>query len=234
MFNIASTTTAAAIALAASLALVAIPAAAQSKGGKIVCWKDKSGKVVGCGDTVPPEYQGSGTRELDRSGVTRKTTESAAAVEKRRALEQEQTKLKAEEQKKAAEQKRQDMALINTYTSEREIDQRRDRDLQQADLQISQLEASLKNAAEREQKIKARHDAVAKTGKPVPDGLKEELSGVAAEKQKLESSIAAREKEKEMIRARYAEQKRRYVELKGGTPSSVPATPTPAAAATKK
>ena len=36
--------------------VVSVPAMAQSK-GKLVCWKDKSGKVIGCGDTVPPEYR---------------------------------------------------------------------------------------------------------------------------------------------------------------------------------
>ena len=32
------------------------PAQAQDKPGRIVCWKDKTGKVVGCGDKVPLEY----------------------------------------------------------------------------------------------------------------------------------------------------------------------------------
>ena len=36
--------------------VIAMPQSAQAQSkGKIVCWKDKSGKVMGCGDTVPPE-----------------------------------------------------------------------------------------------------------------------------------------------------------------------------------
>ena len=51
-------------ALAVALAaLVGGDALAQKK---IVCWKDKAGKVVGCGDTVPPEYQDNATKELDK------------------------------------------------------------------------------------------------------------------------------------------------------------------------
>ena len=57
-------------ALAAAAALMAFSGSAlaqASKGsGKIVCWKDKAGKVVGCGDRVPPEFQDSATKELDR------------------------------------------------------------------------------------------------------------------------------------------------------------------------
>ena len=42
----------------------------RQSGGKIVCWKDKAGKTVGCGDKVPPEYQDNATKELNRRGVT--------------------------------------------------------------------------------------------------------------------------------------------------------------------
>jgi hypothetical protein len=134
----------------AQFALPAAPAQAQtqSKGGKIVCWKDASGKVVGCGDSVPPEYQSSATMELDKGGVTRKTTESAAEAAKRQAREKEVAAQKAEEEKRRAEQKRQDNALLNSYTSAAEIDQRRDRDLQPIIQQITQMQATLKTAPE--------------------------------------------------------------------------------------
>ena len=52
---------------------------------KIVCWKDKSGKTIGCGDKVPPEYQDNATKELDKGGVTRKTTETAEERARREA-----------------------------------------------------------------------------------------------------------------------------------------------------
>lgn len=213
-------------ALAALLALVAAgPATAQQTkgGGKIVCWKDKSGKVVGCGDTVPPEYQQNASKELDRRGVTRSTNVSAAEEARRKEQEQEQAKKKAEEDRRIAEQKRQDGALINTYASEREIDQRRDRELQQVDSRISQLQASLKNATARHNEIKGRHDAATKSGKPVPDNLKSELTESAANKQKLEEDIAGREQDKAVINTRYAEQKKRYLELTGRQPTAAAA-----------
>jgi hypothetical protein len=129
-------------------ALLGAPAQAQaqSKGGKIVCWKDASGKVVGCGDRVPPEYQSSATKELDQRGITRKTTESAAEIAKRQAREKESAAQKAAEDKRLAEQKRQDNALLNSYSTAAEIDQRRERDLQPINQQISQLQTSLKTA----------------------------------------------------------------------------------------
>ena len=92
-----------AVALAVAVAgAVVCPGAvaAQDKKARIVCWKDKSGKVVGCGDKVPPEFQDSATREMDRTGVTRGTTESAEDAAKRRAQEQEAAKVKTEDNKR--------------------------------------------------------------------------------------------------------------------------------------
>ena len=210
-----------AVALALVLGLAAGPALAQAeKKGRIVCWKDKSGKVVGCGDKVPVEYQDAATREMDRTGVTRATTESAEDAAKRRAKDQEVAKAKADEQKRAAEQKRQDAALLNTFSNEKEIDQKRDRDLAQLDLQMGQMKVSLKNAVDRHTDVKGRADAAAKDGKDKKgaEALKEELTKAESDKQRLETAITTKEKEKEEIKQRYAEQKRRYLELKGEGP----------------
>ena len=193
---------------------------------KIVCWKDKSGKTIGCGDKVPPEYQDSASRELDKRGMTRKTTESAEEEAKRKAQAKESEKLKAEMDKKAAEQKRQDSALINTYSNEKEIDLRRDRDLANTDSQISQMRVMHKNAADRQKEIKGRIEA---GKKPATEVQKEELARAESDQKKLDQSIAEKEKEKEDIRKRYADQKARYLELRGGGA----AAPAPAPAAKK-
>jgi hypothetical protein len=217
---------AAALAVALALVLAGFSPTApaqEKKSSRIVCWKDKSGKVVGCGDKVPQEYQDSATREMDRTGVTRKTTESAEEAARRRAQEQETAAQKVEENKRLAEQKRQDTALLNTYTSEKEIDQKRDRDLQQADIQLGQMKTSLKNATDRYNEVKARNDGAAKEKKGASDALKEELSKAASEKQRFEQTVTTKEKEKEEITRRYAEQKRRYLELKGEGPAATAA-----------
>ena len=208
-----------AIALAGMFSAFSAGALAQGQPkGRIVCWKDKNGKVIGCGDKVPPEYQDSATREMDRSGVTRGTTESAEEAARRRAQEQEANKTKAEEAKRTAEQKRQDSALLNTFSSDKEIDQKRDRDLQQADIQMSQIKVSLKNTTDRYNEVKARADAAAKDKAGVSAALKDELAKATAAKQRAEQSVAAKEKEKEEITKRYAEQKKRYLELRGEAP----------------
>lgn len=220
-----------AVALAIALAVCAGGALAQGK--KIVCWKDKAGKTVGCGDTVPPEYQDNETRELDKRGITRKVTETAEERAKREAQEKQQEAQKAEEQKKAAEQRRQDLALINTFSNEKEIDLKRDRDLQVVEGQMTQLRVAHKNAAARYAEVKGRIDATAKTGKPATDAQKEELARAQADLDKTELATVTREKEKDDIRKRYAEMKERYIKLRSGGAAPA-AAPAPTTAATKK
>jgi hypothetical protein len=206
-----------AIALAC---FIAVPATAQTKSGaKIVCWKDKSGKIVGCGDTVPPEYRDSGTKELDARGVTRGTTESAAEAARRRAQEQQAQKpaeSKADDARRLAEQRRQDAALLGTYANEKEIDAKRERDLADTDTQLTQMRASLQVSTDRLNQAKK-------------SGNKNDIARIEADRARIEKSIASKENEREEIRQKYAAQKARYLELKGGGQSVTPtAAPAPA------
>jgi hypothetical protein len=204
----------------AQFALALTPALAQSgdKGSaKIICWKDKSGKVVGCGDRVPPEYQSSATKELDQRGVTRRTTESAEEAAKRRAKEQELAAQKAAEEKRLAEQRRQDSALLNTYANVQEIDAKRDREIKLVEHQISEYQISLKAAETRLKEAEAR--------KPNPDTAR-----AAAEIDGLKKRIAGKEKEKEALNQAFAAQKQRYQELRGPAQSATAPPPSPAPA----
>lgn len=209
-------------ALAAALASTTGAALAQSKGGKIVCWKDKAGKVVGCGDTIPPEYRDAATQEMDRRGVTRKTT-GTAEEEARRAAEAEKLKEQlAEEKRRQADQKRKDQALLSTYLNEAEIDQRRDRELAEIDRLLTQFRGLHKGAVARHADASARLAAAQKSGRDT-DALRDEVARAEAEKSKIERGIATREKEKADITARFAETKRRYADLKSGSVGSAPA-----------
>jgi hypothetical protein len=214
------------IAMGAALALVGlwslpgIVSAQQSPKGKIVCWKDKAGKVIGCGDKVPPEFQESATKELDSRGVTRKTTESATEATQRKAREQDAAGVKAEQQRKALDQKRQDMALLETFSNEKEIDLKRDRELGMLDLQIEQLNTALKSAKARYNDAKARSDTAEKN-KGASAAVKEELARATADKDRLDKSVQAKQTEKDDLRKRYAEYRKRYAELRG-SPSTQP------------
>jgi hypothetical protein len=203
-----------ACALAAACVVGMLVVHSASAQGRIVCWKDKSGKVIGCGDTVPPEYQDNAVKELDKRGLTRKTVDSSEEVARQRMRAEEAAKAKAEIDRRAAEQRRQDTALLATYASEQEIDGKRDRDVQVVDMQLDQLRASLKHASERQKDAEKRLDVAQKANKGGHDGLKEEATRAADEAKRLVLAIAAKEQDKDAIRARYADYRKRYAELK--------------------
>jgi chromosome segregation ATPase len=214
---------------AAVLGLLTVHGVATAQ-SKIVCWKDKAGKVIGCGDKVPPEFQSSATKELDSRGVTRRTTDSADDVNQRRLREQESARAKIEEDRKLVGQKRQDTALMETYSNEREIDLKRDRDLQVLDGHLEQLTVANKAATQRYNETKARADTVEKNGKPLSPQLKDELARTAADKQRIEQAIEAKQKEKEDLRERFAGYKKRYNELRGTAPQVSSPAQSPVAA----
>ena len=196
--------------------------------GKIVCWKDASGKTVGCGDKVPAEYAGNAARELDKGGIVRKNTESEQEAAKRKAKEKEDTAAKSEENKRLQEQKRLDTALLNTFSSEKEIDLKRDRELQALNNFIIQQQGALKGANERYADAKKRMEA-AENDKKVTPAIKEDFARAEREKKRVETDIADKEKAKKETAEKYAEYRKRYAELKGDAPAPAPAATTTAA-----
>ena len=214
--------TAAVVTAFIAFAVAAVDARAA---GRIVCWKDASGKVVGCGDRVPPEYYDSATKELDKRGITRRTTETAEEAERRRAEELALARKKAEEKRRIADELRRDRALLATYTSEREIDDRRDRELEQVEAQIKQLDVALKNVVERRADTEVRIEAAKKNenlAETLP-ALQRDLESNWEEQRRLEQRIANREKDMQDIRSRFEAQKQRYRALTGMGPATTPA-----------
>jgi len=193
---------------------------AQSKeSGKIVCWKDKTGKTVGCGDSVPPEYQDNASKTLDKQGVTLKNTDAMLTPEQIKAA-QEELDRKQSEQRKAEDRRRKDKALLDTFTTPQEIDLKRDRDLQLAQSNLELLQSNKNIADASLAQAQARVDGFNKSNKPVPDAVQEELDRATAEKTKTDQQIAAKRQEIIDINQKYSDLKQRFIQLTGGQPAA--------------
>lgn len=197
-------------------AVVALTMPQTGTAGKIVCWKDASGRTVGCGDHVPAEFRGAATKELDAHGVTRKTNLSAEDAARQREAAAAEAQRQAEEEKRLAEQRRQDLALLATFSNTAEIDAKRERELQTLDLLIRQQQTALKTIADRQHRLEARKREYEKGRKPVPGPIEDDLKEVAEDKRAMEESIASKQKEKDTVRQRYGALKARYEALRGG------------------
>jgi hypothetical protein len=183
-------------------------------GSKIICWSDKSGKVVGCGDKVPPEYQDSAQRELSKRGIVIQQSGPALTAEQKRAQQAEIERKKIEDQK-VQEQRRRDKALLETFSNEKEVELKRSRDVQLLEDQIEILQSNLKAAIERHTQATARSSQFAKNKTPVPGVVQDEIERSSADKTKFERQIAEKRQEIKDTNARYEEIKIRFRELRG-------------------
>ncbi len=198
--------------------------------GKIVCWKDKAGHTVGCGDKVPPEYQDNATKQLNDRGVTIKQSDAALTPEQKKALQAE-TDRKAVEKAAAAEQTRKDRALLDTFTTANEIDLKRNRDIQLIESNIEAQTTNLKNANDRQIDSRTRIEQYKKENRPVPPSIQEEYDRADAGKAKIQAQIAQKRKDIADLNQQYAALKKRFIELTGPTPAAA-AVPAPAPATT--
>ena len=188
--------------------LASFPAVA----GKLYSWVDEQGKTH-YGNTVPPQYAQQGNAELNQRGVVVKKTDAALTPEQRKAKEEELVQQKAEEQKKL-EQKRRDKALVNTYTTEKEIDLVRDRNLQQGELQLQSMELRAKQVQPRLDQARKRAQGLAAKKRPLPPDLQQEIEEAEKELQRMQEMIKQRRMEMDAIRARFEDDKKRFRELR--------------------
>jgi len=196
------------LALAPGLATVAGAA-------KIFKWTDEKG-VTHYGEAIPPEYKDQAAQEMNSSGVTLRKWDSAvtaASTPEQRKAAEEKAAREREEKQRAFEQRRRDLALVNTYTSTREIDDARDRTLQLPTQAIRGLEPRLKRAQDRLSTLQQQALGLTKAGKRVPDALQSDIAEQKLEVETIQADIERHKVQIEVIKAKYEQDKRRYLEV---------------------
>jgi hypothetical protein len=182
---------------------------------KIYKWTDEKG-VTHYGEVIPPEYKDQAAQEMSHNGITLRKWDAAAAPigtpEQRRAAEDKAVR-EREEKQRAFEQRRRDLALVNTYTSAEEIDGARDRTLQLPSQAIRGLEPRLKKAQERLTSLQQQSAGLAKGGKRVPESLQADTAEQKVEVETIQAEIERHKAQIQVIRARYEEDKKRYLEV---------------------
>lgn len=179
--------------------------------GKLFSWVDEQGKTH-YGNVVPPEYAQKGNAELDKKGSVVSKTDAALTPAQRQAKEDALAKQKEEDQKKL-EQKRRDKALVNTYTTEKEIDLVRDRNLQQSELQLQSMELRAKQIQPRLDQAQQRAAGLTAKKKALPLDLQQEIEEAEKEMLHLQGMIKQKRAEMDAVRARFEDDKKRFREL---------------------
>ena len=196
-----------------STVLALAPAAAQERMYKCV---DARGKVYYT-QVPPPECLGRDTQELNKSGTLIRKNPAALSPAQVQARDAERKK-KIEDEERAKEERRKNLALLNTYSSEKDIEDARTRALKEAQGAIADTERFIAGAKKRGQELEAEKEFYVK--KPMPFKLKQEITNNEIEIKNQTSLLDAKRKEISTINAKYDEDKRRYVELTSGKAAS--------------
>lgn len=191
---------------------VAAPAAA------LVTCCDADGKRV-CGDP-PPSQCLDRAKTVFNKGVVQKV-EAPPTVEQR-ATRRSAAAQKVVEEKQAAEQARRDLALMGSYSSEKEIDLARDRALAEIEKNAAQAGARLETAQKTRKKLEQDQEFYQK--KPLPAQLQAQIRDNESEIATQQKVLLEKEASTATIRARFDADKARYRQItKSG---DVPPAPT--------
>ena len=202
---------AAALALWLAPALLSLPGLSGSAfaAGSLFCCNDPNGKQV-CSDILPQECLGRAYREIGESGRTLRTVEAPLSAEQRAQRAAAEAQRKAEETA-LREQQRKDQALLNTYSSENDIELMRTR-------AIEEVKKSIKTAQTTIVEIRARrksfeNEAEFYKNRTLPPDIQKVLLDADYEITAQERVIESREKDLEAIKIKYDEDRRRYRDI---------------------
>ena len=183
--------------------------ASATAAGNLYCCYDAGGKQV-CGDLLPQACYGRAYREIGTTGRTVRNVEAPLTAEQRAERAEEEAQLKIEEAANR-EQRRKDQALLNTYSSEKEIEFLRAR--ANGDVQKAIAAAEAKIAEIRAQRKKYENEAEFYQKTEMPAEVHKGLLDADFEIKAQELVIESKTKELEIIREKYDEDLRRFRDI---------------------
>ena len=192
-------------------ALVAMTDVGAQSTQKIYRCVDAKGKTF-VTQTPPPECLGKSTQELSSQG--RVIKENVVLTPEQKAAQEAEKKRKEEQEKQASEERRKSAALLNTYSSEKDLEEARTRALKQAEEAIKETEKRITAAEKRRSDFEREKEFYAKKGAPAK--LLQDLQNTEIELKNQHLLLDAKKKEIGTINTRYDEDKRRYVDLTKG------------------
>jgi hypothetical protein len=163
------------------------------------------------GDTPPPACAGVTTYEVSPSGSVLRTTAPSVASGEAAKTEGEKRR---ESDRAAAETRRRDRVLLDSYSSAREIELARDRNVDMIKGQIDGADARSRQLDEREREL--RRAVGASKGGQVPLALRADLESAEREHAFVIGARARYAKELDDTRARFESDRRRWIELREG------------------
>jgi hypothetical protein len=167
------------------------------------------------GSTIPQQCYGRPVEQISKSGSVIKRIDPEGDEKARLAKEAEAEK-KRELEAATKDAQRRSRALLATYTSEKDIEEARARDLRNHDKGVQEVQKRVDDIKKRQAQFQKELDLFKTEGKgQPPTRLKEEITNAEIDLKAQETLLDAKKKEAVGINARYDEDKRRYKEATG-------------------
>ena len=176
---------------------------------------------------VPPSACGNvPIYEVSKSGIVMRRIDPTPTPQQVQ-LQREERERREKEARVAAEQRRKDLALLNTYSTAAEFDVARDRNIEPVNGRIVASQERIKELDGRERQIDGRIAEMSgrtEGGKQfeAPAWLLEDLKNVRGERKTLQDAIVRYRKEIDDLRTRYDGDKKRWIALKAAGGSLTP------------
>jgi hypothetical protein len=201
--------------LAAAAVMAPLVVLAQPKSGEYTyrCVGNDGKKYYG--STIPNACLGRPVELINKQGLMVKRIDPEGDEKARLAKEAEAEK-KRELDAATKDAQRRNRALLATYTSEKDIEESRSRDLRNHDRGIQDVQKRVEDIKKRQAKFQKELELFNSAGKgQPPTRLKEEMINAEIDLKAQETLLDAKKKEAVGINARYDEDKRRYKEATG-------------------
>jgi len=187
--------------------------------GNFFCCPDPSSGRRTCGDTLPEVCRGKAYRIIDGAGNILKEVGPPLTAEQKAEMAI-QARRKQEQEDLAREQRRKDQALLDTYSSIKDIDVAQQQ--AEADLQQAIASANAQIDVIREQRKKFENEAEFYKKKTIPAevarGLREADYGIKL----LEETREVKRRDFQTVKSKYDSDRKRYLEI---TSRAAPAAP---------
>lgn len=195
-----------------SLLIALLATAPTALAGTFYCCNDPSGRRV-CGDAIPEQCKGRGYKIIDGQGNTVREILPPMTPEQKAQLDAENKK-KAEAEAYKREQRRRDAALLETYTSLQDIDRLRVRSEEDMLRSMKLVEERIADAQKRRKKFE--NEAEFYKNKDLPTDVARGLRDLDSEIRAQKSLLDSKQSDLDATRAKYAEDRRRYLEITTG------------------
>lgn len=167
------------------------------------------------GQTIPNACLGMPLEMINKQGFVVKRIDPEGD-EKAKLAKEEAAQKKRDAENAVKDQQRRSRALLATYTSEKDIQDSRNRALVENQKQIEETQGRIADIKKRKERTEKELELFKTSGKGTPPArLKEEINIADLDLKAQQSVLASKKKDAELINARYDEDLKRYRELTG-------------------